>query len=308
MSKYLQCQGLLCFISLTIWHSRCRILRLPCKIEASFDVSHTDRALINNVITSYTVNNVQQCRDKCTDDHNDCKSVNHKKLGSDNCQLNSRIKEETKASDFVMKEYWTYYSTNYSTRYVGSYCESFRPCNSTSICFDTCQCPGYQCIHECNDVYFQFITSLCPVSNVALNKPASMSSNFDSINVASNAVDGSLYSSHGTCAFTLMEPTSPWLLVDLLFEYRILYVRVKNRKVYEYAARSQPFDVRVGNNNQTGGISNDFCVQQGSIPTTDTVKRFDCPQGIRGSYVSFHAPPVKSHLDLCELEAYGFRI
>ena len=104
--------------SLTIWVSRCRIIRLPCKMEASFDVSATDRALINNVITSYTVTTVQQCFDKCTDDHNDCKSVNHKQLGSDNCQLNSKIKEEINASDFVVKDYWTYYSTNCSTKHV----------------------------------------------------------------------------------------------------------------------------------------------------------------------------------------------
>ena len=104
--------------SLIIWHSRCRILRLPCKIEASFDVSAKDRALTNNVIKSYTVKNLQQCFDKCTDDHNDCKSVNHKQLGSHNCQLNNKIKEETKTSNFVIKEYWTYYSTNYSTKYV----------------------------------------------------------------------------------------------------------------------------------------------------------------------------------------------
>ena len=144
-----------------------------------------------------------------------------------------------------------------------------------------------------------------PVSNVALNKPASMSSNYDSINVASNAVDGNLYSSHGTCAFTQKEPTSPWLLVDLLSEYRILYVRVKNRQKYIHVARSQPFDVRVGNNNQNGGALNDFCVQQGSIPTANTLKRFDCPQGTRGRYISFHTPPDQSQLDLCELEAYG---
>ena len=106
------------FRSLTIWYSRCRILRLPCKIEASFDVSATDRALINNVIISYTVKNVQQCFDKCTDDRNDCKSINHKKLGTDNCQLNNKIREETHASNFVFKEYWTYYATNYSTKYV----------------------------------------------------------------------------------------------------------------------------------------------------------------------------------------------
>ena len=132
-----------------------------------------------------------------------------------------------------------------------------------------------------------------------------MSSLYDQYTVASNAVDGNLFSSHRTCAITKLETTSPWLLLDLLAQYHILYVRIKNRKHLTSLRSSQPFDVRVGNSNQNGGISNDFCVHQGSIPTVDTIKRFDCPQGTRGRYISFHTPPNQSHLELCELEAYG---
>ena len=113
------------------------------------------------------------------------------------------------------------------------------------------------------------------VANVALNKPASMSSQCDSSTVASNALDGGLSTSHTTCALTKKDLTSPWLIVDLLSEYHILYVRIINRE----HQHSQPFDVRVGNNNQNGGTSNNFCVQQGSIPTKDTMMRFDCPRG-----------------------------
>ena len=142
------------------------------------------------------------------------------------------------------------------------------------------------------------------VSNVALNKPVSMSSVYNSDTVASNAVDGSLSTNYAACALTKKDPTSPWLLVDLLFEYRVLYVRIKNREQW----RSQPFDVRVGNNNQNGGILNSFCVEQGSITIPSAIKRFDCPQGTRGRYISFHAPPNQSYLDLCELEVYGVKV
>ena len=135
-----------------------------------------------------------------------------------------------------------------------------------------------------------------------------MSSLHDQYTVASNAVDGNLKSSHSTCAITKLETTSPWLLVDLLAQYHILYVQIKTRNHYPSIQRSQPFDVRVGNSDQNGGISNDFCVHQGSIPTVDTIKRFDCPQGTRGRYISFHTPPVKLFLELCELEAYGFEV
>ena len=151
---------------------------------------------------------------------------------------------------------------------------------------------------------FEYIS----VSNVALNKSASMSSIYGPISAGTNAVDGNLDSYWQNCALTTKESTSPWLLIDLLSEYQILYVQVKNREIRNRIARSQPFDVRVGNNNQNGGISNDFCVQQGSIPTEDTLMRFDCPQGTRGRYISFHTPPKKSYLDLCELEAYGVKV
>ena len=129
-------------------------------------------------------------------------------------------------------------------------------------------------------VFFLLVAeNVVPVSNVALNKAASMSSQYNSNAVASNAVDGNLYSSYETCAFARMTSPLPWLLVDLLFEYRILYVRIK---MLPSIVHSLPFDVRVGNNNQNGGISNDFCVQQESIPTANTLMRFDCPQGTRG--------------------------
>ena len=145
-------------------------------------------------------------------------------------------------------------------------------------------------------------------SNVALNKQATMSSLFNQYTIASNAVDGNLKSSYDKCAITLKDTTSPWLLVDLRAQYHILYVRIKNRMNEASLTRSQPFDVRVGNSNQNGGISNDFCVHQGSIPTVDTIKRFDCAQGTKGRYISFHTPPNQSYLELCELEAYGFEV
>ena len=106
--------------SLTLWHSKGRILRLPCKIEATFDVAIEGRILINNVIGTYTVGNFQECFDKCSNEHSSCKSVNHKRSGSDNCQLNNEIHEETSPSNFIIKNQWTYYSTNYSTRYVSA--------------------------------------------------------------------------------------------------------------------------------------------------------------------------------------------
>ena len=132
-----------------------------------------------------------------------------------------------------------------------------------------------------------------------------MSSQYDADTVPSNAVDGNLFSRHYTCAITKRTSASPWLLVDLLTDYIILYVRIKNRNHKPSLTQSQPFDVRVGNSNQTGGISNGYCVKQGRIPKVNTLMRFNCSQGTRGRYISFHTPPSTSYLELCELEAYG---
>ena len=103
-----------------LWYSRCRIIRLPCEVEGVFDVVVKNHVLINNKIESYTVIDAQQCFEKCINDHSDCKSVNHRQFGSNNCQLNSKIKEETNGSNFIIMDQWTYYSTNYSERNVSS--------------------------------------------------------------------------------------------------------------------------------------------------------------------------------------------
>ena len=106
--------------SLALWHSNGRILRLPCKVEATFDVVIEGRILINNVIKSFTVETVQECFENCIHEDSNCKSINHKRLGSDNCQLNNKIHEETTPSNLITNDQWTYYSTNYSTRYVST--------------------------------------------------------------------------------------------------------------------------------------------------------------------------------------------
>ena len=130
-----------------------------------------------------------------------------------------------------------------------------------------------------------------------------MSSVYDRTTVPSNVNDGALVVGHSTCALTHKE-ASPWWIVELLGEYQVLYVRILNRLL----GRSQPFDVRVGNSYQDGGVSNNYCVEQKSNSIANTLIRFDCPYGTKGRYVSYHTAPHISYLDLCEVEVYGFMI
>ena len=143
-------------------------------------------------------------------------------------------------------------------------------------------------------------------TNVALNKPVQASSVHDKSTIPQNAVDGNLHSSHGTCALTQRTSSRSWLKVDLKAEYNVFYVQIKGRENEGAMQRSQPFDVLIGNSNENGGASNQYCFQQCKHDAVNSLKRFDCPPGTKGRYASFFTR-VNTHLDLCELEVYGFQ-
>ena len=66
------------------------------------------------MLKSLTVISVAQCFAEC-EIHKDCKSVNHAKNDTLNCQLNSKVKQETSSADFsTASAGWTYYATNYN--------------------------------------------------------------------------------------------------------------------------------------------------------------------------------------------------
>ena len=77
--------------------------------------------LINSVIARHSVSDTKECFEKCTD-HNDCKSVNQKQSGLENCQLNNNTKLQANPSDFIANDMkWNYYATNYATKNVCIY-------------------------------------------------------------------------------------------------------------------------------------------------------------------------------------------
>lgn len=133
-----------------------------------------------------------------------------------------------------------------------------------------------------------------------------MSSVYDGSTIAKNSVDGRTVSTHALCSLTKLTNDRPWLMVDLGVEYRILYVKVKSRECIKCVRRSEPFDILVGNNDDNGGVRNGHCVQKAHVGAADTLKRFNCSSNALGRYVSY-VTPAKSYLDLCELEAYGFK-
>ncbi|XP_065071781.1 uncharacterized protein LOC135696328 isoform X2 [Rhopilema esculentum] len=132
---------LLMVISVTV---KGEILRLPCKTFANFSVVLHGHSLD---ATYRTLENLdeQMCKTECIIE-GQCKSINiNKDLGI--CQLNDksaqnpndRVKTDAKSG-------WTYFSTRYDEKHIGELCRATDPCRTGEQCFDTCTCPGYQCI------------------------------------------------------------------------------------------------------------------------------------------------------------------
>ena len=93
------------------------ILRLPCKTEANFKIKVKDYSLANNIIDALSATSVAQCFADC-ENNQLCKSINYKETGSNNCELNNKIKEKVDASNFISRNQWTYYTTSYDAKNV----------------------------------------------------------------------------------------------------------------------------------------------------------------------------------------------
>ena len=95
---------------------------------------------------------------------------------------------------------------------------------------------------------------------------------------------------------------NPFWKVDLKHTAVVLNVTVQNTNDV-YGIRINPFDIRVGNMDTNGGISNPLCVAGATLPDEGGMKNFTCPE-TEGRYVSIHLSR-KENLMLCEVEVYG---
>ena len=114
------------FSCLLLWHTGTSyILRLSCKSESDFQVKVVGRKLANHSIAQVTAKSVSECYQKC-EGHHGCKSVNYRGIGSENCQLNKKIKETAQESDFEVSDSWEYHATSYNATNVSNvYCYVF---------------------------------------------------------------------------------------------------------------------------------------------------------------------------------------
>ncbi|XP_065069243.1 uncharacterized protein LOC135694427 [Rhopilema esculentum] len=275
------------------------ILRLPCKVEGVFDVASPGYALYNQLLATLTASSLEDCFENCRVSDG-CKSVNYKVSGDDNCELNNQINGSADPADFRNRVGWTYYATNYNKKNIGSYCELSKPCRQPGYCIDTCSCPGFMCI-DCSFEYRLNDELQCVASNnIALNKPAELSTQYDGSTFAANAVDGSLEAVHSTCAITKhLSSPSPWFRVDLQQTHPVRSVALQNRDIPYYWNRMNPFDVRVGMS-----LKNAKCVDGASFIHKNQYLSLECPSIMYGRYVIVLAES-STIIELCELEVYS---
>eukprot|EP00795_Rhopilema_esculentum_P004245 gene4245-20436_t len=116
------------------------------------------------------------------------------------------------------------------------------------------------------------------MSNISLNKPAALSTQFGTRTPADNAVDGSLVGIHETCAITkYLSSPSPWFRVDLQQTLPVRSVALQNRDIPYYWNRMNPFDVRVGMSLENDGRVNPKCINGARFTQINQYLRLECP-------------------------------
>ncbi|XP_065069241.1 uncharacterized protein LOC135694425 isoform X2 [Rhopilema esculentum] len=280
------------------------ILRLPCKVEGVFDVASPGYALYSQLLATLTASSLEDCFENCRVSDG-CKSVNYKVSGEDNCELNNQINGNADPADFRNRVGWTYYATNYNKKNIGSYCELSKPCRQPGYCIDTCSCPGFMCI-DCSFKYklnddFQCVAS----NNIALNKTAVQSTQYNQYTLASYGVDGSFGRIYTHCAVTKSQDFPPWFRVDLQQKLPVRSVALHNRQDCCCCwNRMNPFDVRVGMSLENDGRVNPKCVDGASFIHGNQYLSLECPLIMYGRYVIVLAES-STIMELCELEVYS---
>ena len=149
-----------------------------------------------------------------------------------------------------------------------------------------------------------FIIFYILADNVALGKPAALSSLWRSHTVASLAVDGSKSTNSIDCAQSNLE-TNAWLRVDLQANAIVQSVSILSLEVGSRFMKA--FDVRVGMISKNGGLENPPCQLNSLIPDNANSLHLTCPRDMIGQYVTVDANS-SGYVEICEIEVYGFYI
>ncbi|XP_048244592.1 fucolectin-1-like [Haliotis rufescens] len=145
--------------------------------------------------------------------------------------------------------------------------------------------------------------------NLALKKPAWMSSVNSLREIAANAVDGS----HGTdirdgvCSHTNFGDMSPWFVVDLLGQYSVHNVTIYNRGDC-CGERLHDFVIQVYVRNPSRCPSAAFSICKNYTGTFGSMGNIACDAPVFGRFIRLWKPKIRGKADVlnfCELEVYG---
>ncbi|XP_067656378.1 uncharacterized protein [Haliotis asinina] len=151
-------------------------------------------------------------------------------------------------------------------------------------------------------------------ANLALNKPAWMSSVYARASVSSaaeNSVDCHLGTNwfHGVCSSTAENDRSPWIVIDLLGQYEVHNVTIYNRED-DFSERLHDFVIEIYRTNPSrcSEASAVICkVYSGVFGLTGNVQ---CESAVLGRFVRIWKPTTLNYQDVltvCEIEVYGIR-
>ncbi|XP_065051740.1 uncharacterized protein LOC135681285 isoform X1 [Rhopilema esculentum] len=127
-----------------------RILRIPCMIDAVFDVVFFDKRLQGNGLAVFNSIDDQGCTLKCAENHK-CTSYNYQWMDK-TCEIHQKHVQQDNSTDLLDANGWIFKTTNYSNKLIGPTCNSLKPCDPEDLCLDTCSPPFYECIH-CQSLY-----------------------------------------------------------------------------------------------------------------------------------------------------------
>ncbi|XP_065051699.1 uncharacterized protein LOC135681253 [Rhopilema esculentum] len=122
-----------------------RILRLPCMIDAVFDVVFIDKRLQGDILAVFNSIDDQGCTLKCAQNH-ECTSYNYQWINK-TCEILQKHVQQDNSTDLLDANGWIFKTTNYSNKLIGPTCNSLKPCDPEDLCLDTCSPPFYECIH-----------------------------------------------------------------------------------------------------------------------------------------------------------------
>nr|XP_034331619.1 fucolectin-like [Crassostrea gigas] len=138
--------------------------------------------------------------------------------------------------------------------------------------------------------------------NIAVSKPAILSTIFYPTQKASNAVDNVINCTSGLLTAHSQEEFEPWLRIDLQAKYDVIKVTIFNRQD-SYGFRLHDLQVNVGDNEQ----ENSCGFFKGPASEGDQIVVY-CASGSLGTYVLLKILSQPGEMDIfhvCEVQVIG---